>query len=72
MKGRLSVALSLALVSGAAMAALPAFETVDANGDGQISMEEAKPHTDVMGTFRAADVDKDGQLNKTEYEAIKQ
>ncbi len=57
----------LAMFSGAALAAPPAFEEVDANGDGAISMAEASA---VEGLdFRQADTNQDGALSKKEYEA---
>ena len=56
----------LATFTGAALAAAPAFEDVDTNTDGMISVEEAKV---VEGLdFAAADTDKNDSLNKEEYE----
>lgn len=46
---------------------LPAFEEVDANADGQISMEEAAA---IEGLdFATADTNQDGSLDQEEYAA---
>lgn len=63
--------LKTLLVFGFASAALaqgmPAFEEVDANGDGQISQEEAAA---IEGLdFATADTNQDGALSREEYEA---
>jgi hypothetical protein len=60
--------LALIGVAGAAMAqGLPAFEEVDANGDGQISQQEAAA---IEGLdFATADADQDGALSMEEYNA---
>lgn len=60
--------LALIGVVGAAMAqSLPAFEEVDANGDGQISQQEAAA---IEGLdFATADTDQDGSLSMEEYNA---
>ena len=66
---KLFVLLSALGFSGAALAqaTLPSFEEVDANADGQISMEEAAA---IEGLdFATADVDQDGALNPEEYTA---
>lgn len=63
---------SIALVSaagfaGAALAAGPSFDQVDADRDGKISKAEA---TAVKGLdFAKADVNKDGSLDRSEYAA---
>jgi hypothetical protein len=61
-------ALVLLGFTGAAFAqALPAFEEVDANSDGQISQEEADA---IEGLdFATADADQDGALSQEEYDA---
>jgi len=50
-----------------AQTTLPSFEEVDANSDGQISMEEAAA---IEGLdFATADADQDGALSQEEYAA---
>lgn len=65
-----SVLTTLGLVlgiTGVAFAAGPAFEDVDANGDGMISKQEAKV---VEGlNFDEADTNDDGSLSRAEYRA---
>jgi hypothetical protein len=64
------LALLLSGVTGVALAqALPAFEEVDANGDGSISRQEAAV---IEGfDFEAADADQSGALSREEYEAAR-
>ncbi len=60
-------ALVLAMFAGSAYAAAPAFEEVDADGDGAVSAEEAAA---VEGLdFEAADANADGSLDAEEYKA---
>ena len=60
-------AIILAVFTGAAFAAPPAFEDVDTNSDGMISPQEA---TVVEGLdFQTADANQDGSLDQDEYEA---
>lgn len=64
--------LSVLGFSGAALAqvALPPFEEVDTNADGQISMEEAAA---IEGLdFATADTNQDGALSQAEYDAAQQ
>jgi hypothetical protein len=62
----LAVLASLA-IAGAAYAAAPAFDDVDANNDGMLSKVEASV---VKGLdFAKADLDKDGMLDRAEYDA---
>ena len=66
---RISLVLSVLGFAGLALAqgALPPFEEVDANADGQISMEEAAA---IEGLdFAAADTNQDGSLDQAEYAA---
>ena len=66
---RMSLALSVLGLAGVALAqaALPPFEEVDTNADGQISMEEAAA---IEGLdFAAADTNQDGSLDQAEYAA---
>jgi hypothetical protein len=63
------VALSALGFSGLvlAQASLPAFDEVDANSDGEISMEESAT---IEGLdFATADTDQSGSLNREEYTA---
>lgn len=56
--------------ASAAMAqALPAFEEVDANSDGQISREEAAAIEAL--DFVSADTDQNGSLSMEEYNALR-
>jgi hypothetical protein len=66
-----ALAVILAVFASASMAALPTFDEVDANGDGQITMKEASTHEGLMTTFDKADENRDGQLSKAEYEKLK-
>lgn len=51
-----------------AQSALPSFEEIDANADGQISMEEAAA---IEGLdFATADANQDGALDQEEYAAV--
>ncbi len=61
------ISLMILGFSGAAVAqGLPAFEEVDANGDGMISEEEAEA---VEGLdFATADANQDGAIDRVEYE----
>ncbi len=64
------VVLSALGFSGAllAQASLPSFEEVDANANGQISMEEAAA---IEGLdFATADTNQDGALDQEEYAAV--
>jgi len=66
-KRALTTLLALGMISGAAMAAAPAFEDVDMNKDGAITADEA---ASVEGLDMAsADTNGDGMLSKDEYEA---
>ncbi|MDQ4146467.1 MAG: EF-hand domain-containing protein [Pseudomonadota bacterium] len=47
----------------------PAFQALDTNGDGQISVREAKSNPKLAKMFKSLD-DGDGQLNKNEFTAF--
>lgn len=65
MKKSLVSMLILGFAGSAVAQGLPAFEEVDANGDGVISEQEAQA---VEGLdFEAADQNQDGQLDQAEY-----
>jgi hypothetical protein len=69
MKKSLLVLSALAFAGATyAQSTLPAFEEVDANADGLISLEEAAA---IEGLdFATADVNQDGSLDQEEYAAI--
>jgi len=49
--------------------ALPSFESLDKNSDGQISIQEATTHDDLFVAFKKLDTNKDGALSKEEFAA---
>ncbi len=66
---KLILALSvLGLAGGPALAAVD-FKTADANGDGQVSMDELKAAdaTITEDQFKSADADANGTLSEDEY-----
>ena len=65
-----ALAAFLAVFAAASMAALPAFDEVDTNGDGKITMKEASTHEGLITTFDKADVDRDGLLSEAEYQKL--
>lgn len=46
---------------------MPEFSTLDANGDGAISQEEAKNQVSLSAIFGDVDANKDGKLDSREY-----
>lgn len=46
----------------------PEFSTLDANGDGYVSREEARSNAGLSGSFSDLDADKNGSLSSTEYQ----
>ncbi len=66
-----ALAVLLSVFAGASMAALPAFNDVDANGDGNITMKEASSFEGLMAAFDKADEDRDGLLSRAEYQKLK-
>jgi Ca2+-binding EF-hand superfamily protein len=71
--------LSALILSAAALAAAsalhaqsaPAFETLDANGDGKISVHEASSNDALFVAFKNLDKDRDGNLTREEFAAYK-
>lgn len=64
---RYLVLIPLAFIGSAIAQEMPAFEDVDANGDGSISQQEAAA---VEGLdFASHDTNQDGSLSREEYEA---
>ena len=62
----------LALASGLAVAAPPAFKAVDANGDESLDATEFVKATEggVKKKFEELDKDGDGKLSKKEYSVV--
>jgi len=48
----------------------PSFEESDANGDGKVSLEEAKKHGFSIYQFVAQDVNQDGMLTKEDWKYL--
>ena len=65
-------ALALMAVSGFAWAGSGkiSFQDLDANRDGQISLEEAKKAPEVSKKFVQADTNQDGKLDAAEFAAL--
>jgi len=72
----------LALACGTALAAEPGtpeqttdaatFTYMDVNGDGKISRDEAKTSEDLSASYDAADTNKDGALDESEFSAFEE
>lgn len=45
------------------------FESLDKNGDGKVSINEATEHDKLFVAFKSLDKDKDGNLSKEEFAA---
>ena len=66
----LAAILGSALFAGVISAqSAPSFDSLDANKDGQISIQEATPHDDLFVAFKKLDANKDGMLSKDEFAA---
>lgn len=66
----LVVVLGSALFAGVISAqGAPSFDSLDANKDGQISIQEATGHDDLFVAFKKLDTNKDGMLSKEEFAA---
>ena len=53
-------------------AATSSFSTLDVNGDGSISRDEAASSSAIVDQWDTLDADRDGALSSTEYEAASQ
>jgi Ca2+-binding EF-hand superfamily protein len=62
--------LASVLAASAAGAAdqKPTFESLDKNGDGKVSVQEASAHDALFVAFKSLDGDKDGELTREEFE----
>lgn len=70
-----SIALAAAFAfvlagSAAAQNKKPSFSEVDANGDGKVSLEEAKKHGFSKYQFVAQDVNQDGMLTEADWKYL--
>ena len=68
------IAVASAIVLSTAPAAaeeyVQTFEQIDTDGDGYISVEEAKVRTDLSENLQASDTNEDGKLNSAEFSAF--
>jgi hypothetical protein len=63
----LALAVGAVLAFGVAQAAAPSFESLDKNGDGKLSLDEASAHDGLFTEFKNLDENKDGELTKQEF-----
>ena len=63
----MSMAFADAIPHGEGTAKEPAFESVDTNKDGAVSVDEANTHGIPAPVFKQADTNADGSLNKIEF-----
>jgi Ca2+-binding EF-hand superfamily protein len=60
------------LTAGAVLAqGKPSFESVDKNGDGKISLNEASTDDALFVAFKKLDTNKDGELTREEFAQYK-
>ncbi|MGD8709874.1 MAG: hypothetical protein PVF40_05745 [Ectothiorhodospiraceae bacterium] len=68
MKAQWIIGLITALFMGGAIAAgMADMSSLDANGDGMISAEEAQANADLSSQFDSLDSNGDGQLEEAEF-----
>jgi len=63
-------ALTAALFAATGAAAAeqkPTFESLDKNGDGKVSVQEASAHDGLFVAFKNLDGNKDGELTREEF-----
>jgi hypothetical protein len=66
----LTAGLAAGLIACMAVAAgQPSFESLDANKDGQISLNEASSNDELFVAFQKLDANRDGMLTKAEFAA---
>lgn len=72
MKKKFIAGLTLIALTGFAYAGSGkvSFQDLDANRDGQISLDEAVKSPDVSQKFGQADANKDGKLDASEFAAL--
>lgn len=64
------IILALTVVTAHAGDGMLKFEDVDANADKVITVEEASSSSWLSEQFKEADINKDGELDKAEFETI--
>jgi Ca2+-binding EF-hand superfamily protein len=72
---RIQIAVVLGLFAAGALAAQsgspPTFESLDKNGDGKVSLNEAAENDALFVAFKSLDTNKDGLLSREEFAAYK-
>lgn len=73
---RIQVGVVLGLFAVGALAAQsdaakPTFESLDKNGDGKVSLNEASDNDALFVAFKSLDSNKDGVLSREEFAAYK-
>lgn len=62
---------ALATAGALAAEAKPSFESLDKNGDGKISLNEASANDALFVAFKSLDTNKDGELTREEFAKYK-